>query len=179
MNLNKIQIDKNVVKKAPGRVQMNFSDPKLNFVCGTTGKDNDLDNTLISSDCINYGITTDKIQTTNVETFELPPEPSLLEPEPALDEVEHNFNGLEESRKNLGYFQVKSIEEGMKWYKDMDNKIPDCLLPLMARWSFGDLSTITKKQAKNQHKKAVKKGKHKTEVNSIKINRTPTLISWD
>ena len=56
--------------------------------------------------------------------------------------------------------------------------IPDELLILMSRWSFGDFSTITKKQIKNEHKKAVKKGKKKTDINSIKIKRGPCILTF-
>ena len=60
----------------------------------------------------------------------------------------------------------------------MDPMIPDELLILMSRWSFGDFSTITKKQIKNEHKKAVKKGKKKTDINSIKIKRGPCILTF-
>tara|TARA_R110000787_G_scaffold225600_2_gene333491 strand:- start:77 stop:559 length:483 start_codon:yes stop_codon:yes gene_type:complete len=160
MSNNNYRLDKHLIKVGKHHL-INVSDPNLNY--------------LISP-----------------EPQILEPEPELLEPEPAMNDFNEIISTeplnysigspepdvLNDTRKNLSYLQVKTLEEGVEWYRDMDPMIPDELLILMSRWSFGDLSTITKKQIKNEHKKAVKKGKKKTDINSIKIKRGPCILTF-
>ena len=53
----------------------------------------------------------------------------------------------------------------------------------MARWNWGDLSTITKKQIKNERKKDKKKGKKAGLETGIKITKAtkenPILLTFD
>ena len=60
-------------------------------------------------------------------------------------------------RKTLSYYQVKDIQEGIEWYRQLDPRIPEELLPVFSRFNFGDLSTLTKKQLRNENKKKKKK----------------------
>ena len=55
------------------------------------------------------------------------------------------------------YGIVNSVEEGIEWYRKLDSRIPEELLPLFSRYNFGDLSTMTKKQIRNENKKKKKK----------------------
>ena len=135
---------------------MNATDPKCQFIVGTNGIKDDMDtlkrqNNLIDINKVDY----------------------IVQPEPKEDEP------LPETRKTLSYFQVKTINEGMDWYRNLDPKIPDCLLKPMAKWSFGDLSKLTKKDIKNMNKKNKKKNKKKQDIIDIKIDNTPQIISFD
>jgi len=138
---------------------INTRDNKLNYIVGEIPEDNK--SVKWVGDKVDYGIDFPK-----------------LEPEPENNAITDFKNGLPDTRKNLSFLQVKSIEEGIEWYRNLDPKIPEELLPLFARWNWGDLSTLTKKQVKNEHKKAVKKGKKKGEINSIKINRQPFVVEF-
>jgi len=95
------------------------------------------------------------------------PEPEL-EPEPEIQEID--------KRLDLSYMNVKNIDQGIEWYKSIDSKIPDDLLPIMSRWSFGDLSKLTKKQIKNEGKKNRKK--HKKE-SIIKFENKKCEVKFD
>ena len=90
---------------------------------------------------------------------------------------------LPDTRKDLSFLQVKTIEEGIEWYRKLDPKIPDEILSIMARWNWGDLSTITKKQIKNERKKDKKKGKKAGLETGIKITKAtkenPILLTFD
>lgn len=51
----------------------------------------------------------------------------------------------------LSFIQIKTEEEGIEWYKKHYPKIPDDLLPIIARYNWGE--PITKKGIKNEKKK--------------------------
>ena len=125
-------------------------DDMANYICGKNENDEVID--YISSDVVDYVINTDI------------KEPSL-EPEPELEKEEIE---PKDPRKTLSYYQVKTIEEGIEWYRQLDPRIPEELLPLFARFNFGDLSTLTKKQLRNENKKKKKKNID----TSIKINNS-------
>ena len=63
-----------------------------------------------------------------------------------------------DQRDTISYMSVNSIEEGIEWYKQNFPKVPEELYPIMARWNWGDLKDITKKDVKN-NKKRIKQGK--------------------
>ena len=65
---------------------------------------------------------------------------------------------------------VNSVEEGEDWYKQNFPRIPEELYGMMSRWSFGDLSSVTKKSVKND-KKRVKKGKKPKQGVEIKTGK--------
>ena len=132
------------------------NDERANFVCGTKGFDEDLkretqEYTML--DRVDYGI--------------------ALEPEPELAEQQTD------ARKNISYMNVKNVEEGVEWYRKNDPRIPEELLGFMSRWSFGDLSTITKKQVRNERKKAAKRVKKKSMKCDIKYNKSPQIVVFD
>tara|TARA_R110002124_G_scaffold2209_1_gene14578 strand:- start:4021 stop:4497 length:477 start_codon:yes stop_codon:yes gene_type:complete len=100
-----------------------------------------------------------------------------------LDKIDYSIGNKEvETKKNLSYLQVKTIDEGIEWYRNFDSKIPEELLPVMARWNWGDLSSITKKQIKNENKKD-KKNKKKKEKRGITITKStkenPVILNFD
>ena len=57
---------------------------------------------------------------------------------------------------------MKTIEEGIEWYRTFDPKIPEEILPIMARWNWGNLATLTKKQIKMKMKAHNKLKQHLT-----------------
>ena len=99
------------------------------------------------------------------------------EPETNADFIYDTKKDMENKQKTLSYLSVKSVEEGINWYKQEFPMIPDELLPLMSRWNFGNLNEETKKSIKNN----IKKLKKKTKKESIKfsIEHKPVLISFD
>jgi len=111
-------------------------DPKANFICGSKGYEEDIkvqqpyDKDLVDISKYDYMID---------------------------DEPTENTDTTEDKRKTISYMSVNSIEEGIEWYKTQYPKIPDDLYPIMARWNWGDLGTLTKKDVKNDIKR-LKKG---------------------
>ena len=51
---------------------------------------------------------------------------------------------------------VNTIEEGVEWYKKEFPQLPDQITEIMARWNWGDLSKLSKKQVKKDIKKPKK-----------------------
>tara|TARA_R110000796_G_scaffold242327_1_gene364359 strand:- start:633 stop:1103 length:471 start_codon:yes stop_codon:yes gene_type:complete len=133
--------------------KLNTSDPKAGFTFGTKGKDEDIKNA------------------SNKFQFVLPDEPIDYTVAPVNDEKPPD------TRQTLSFMNVKTIEEGIEWYRAFDPKIPEEILPIMARWNWGDLSTITKKQIRNERKKDKKKGKKAGLDTGIKIEEKPTIIN--
>jgi hypothetical protein len=145
---------------------LNATDPRASYVCGSSGKTTDLDTHYIPTDGMDYTI------------GKLEPEPQL-EPEPEDDVIGLMKGELPDTRKNLSYLQVKSVEEGVEWYRKLDPKIPDDLLSLMSRWSFGDLSKVTKKDIKNKRRKAKKKGEKDPYFGKITIDKGEHIVKFD
>lgn len=79
----------------------------------------------------------------------------------------------------LSYIQIKTEEEGIEWYKKHYPKIPDDLLPIIARYSWGD--PITKKGIKNEKKKINKKLALKgfTALTIKDNNDNPFVVKFD
>ena len=152
-----IRLDKKQIKEGFYNL-LRTEDPKAQYICGTKGFDEDVDKEFTYLDKVNYGI-------------------GRAETE---DEKKLINKDLPETRKDLSFLTVNSVEEGIEWYRQFDPKIPEELLPIMARWNWGDLSSITKKQIKNENKKDKKKNnkkdskgikiKHSTKENPIIIN---------
>ena len=124
----------------------------------------------------------------------LEPEPDFIyEPEPEPDNTNitdpsycYNRDPIEpvaedaielDKRDNLSYMNVNNIEEGVEWYKRNFPKVPDDLYPIMARWNWGDLSTLTKKDVKND-KKRVAKGK-KPKNCGFKMEKGNFVVKFD
>lgn len=59
------------------------------------------------------------------------------------------------------FFMIKEgeIEKGKQWYLNYDPKLPEEIAEMMARYNWGDLKYMTKKSAKRDRKKLLKKGK--------------------
>ena len=53
------------------------------------------------------------------------------------------------------FLQITNEEDGIEWYREHYPKIPEELLPIIARYNWGE--PITKKNVKNEKKKILKK----------------------
>jgi len=143
-------------------------DYKCNFMCGlepepigNAGLISGGKKEIISLDKVDYMINTD-----------------ADEPEPEFNNVDiiAKENPTEDKQKTLSYLSVKSVEEGIEWYKKEFPKLPDELIPLMSRWNFGNLNEETKKSVRNNNKKLKKKEQKQS---GLKIVNKPILISFD
>jgi hypothetical protein len=84
----------------------------------------------------------------------------------------------------ISFFNIAEgdVEAGKIWYQNKFPKLPDDFAYLLSRYNFGDLKYATKKSLKNARKKSVKKTGKKEDVTkgyNVKINRVPTVISFD
>ena len=53
----------------------------------------------------------------------------------------------------MSYLSVGTLEEGEEWYRQHYPQMPDELLPMLARYSFGDLGTWTNKELEDGNHK--------------------------
>lgn len=164
------------------RHMMLTDDNKLNFICGLEPKPKG--NAGLISENKEY-ISLDKVD------YMLNTNPNIYmeildEPEPEIIELIKEDIPIydiskegEDKQKQLSYLSVKSVEEGIEWYKKEFPKLPDELYPMMSRWNFGDLNEITKKDLKNNKKKEKKKRLNKEIQQGLKIEHKPVLITFD
>lgn len=161
--------DKKLVK--PDNYNMILTEnPKTSYLFGTKGKDKDFENANTELKYLEPGSRIDY----TIKPITAYERPEIDEPEPETDEPDPNLN---EIKKTLSFMNVRTIEEGIEWYRKFDPKIPEDLLPLMARWNWGDLSTITKKQIRNERKKQKKK-EDKNKKKKTTIEHKNTIISF-
>ena len=71
------------------------------------------------------------------------------------DDYVDNYNA-NDRRNKLSFMNVNTIEEGVEWYKKEFPQLPDQITEIMARWNWGDLSKLSKKQVKKDIKKPKK-----------------------
>ena len=75
------------------------------------------------------------------------------------------------------------IEKGKDWYLKHDPKLPTEIAEMMARYNWGDLKFMTKKNAKHQRKKLKHKGKDLGIVNGLSVRHAtknnPILVEFD
>ena len=111
-------------------------DNKCNFICGYSPEPELIANNveIISPDKVDYMISN--------------------EPEPE-EPIIKGEGSTEDLQKTLSYLSVKSVEEGINWYRNQFPKLPEELLPIIARYNWGE--PITKKSVKNEKKKLKKK----------------------
>lgn len=78
----------------------------------------------------------------------------------------------------LSFLSIKEgeVDKGKNWYLQNDPKLPDDIAELMARYSFGDLKHMTKKEAKNRRKKLAKKGKTIYEDNKLSVKKGKFIV---
>tara|TARA_R110000824_G_scaffold35079_2_gene110462 strand:- start:174 stop:743 length:570 start_codon:yes stop_codon:yes gene_type:complete len=128
---------------------VNEKDPKLNYLIGN----NPIKNPFVETSCI------DKYD------YEIPA--SVLNEK---SKYKNHKDGLP-----ISFIQIDNIKDGIAWYKEKYPKIPDDLLPIIARYHWGE--PMTKKGLKNEKKK-LKKKKVK-ELNKYSIKKGNYKITWD
>mgnify|MGYP003657162079 CR=1 FL=1 len=106
---------------------INEIDPKLNYVIGSNVEDKSED--LISLDKLDYQVPAEVLNKTS--------------------KVKHK-EGLP-----LSFLQIENETDGIEWYRVHFPKIPDELLPIIARYHWG--TPITKKSVKLEKKRLEKK----------------------
>lgn len=81
----------------------------------------------------------------------------------------------------ISFLSIKEgdVERGKEWYLRNDPKLPDDIAELMARYSWGDLKDMTKKDAKNKRKKLSKKGKNILDDNKLEVKKGSFKIAFD
>ena len=146
-------------------------DPNLNYVCGSKGDDEDFKRL---KENIEYIPADDsRIDYSFVSQEEA--EHDLKEE--VVDYTELKEKGTSDKRKTLSFLNVSSVEEGVEWYRTNFPKVPEELLEPMARWNFGDLSRITKKDIKND-KKRVSRGKKPKVIQGLQIKKGPVVVKF-
>tara|TARA_R110000824_G_scaffold340739_3_gene527236 strand:- start:7450 stop:8106 length:657 start_codon:yes stop_codon:yes gene_type:complete len=73
----------------------------------------------------------------------------------------------------ISFIQIKTEQQGALWYKQNYPRIPDDLIPIIARYHWGE--PITKKSIRNEKKKIVKK----TKQQGLKIEHKKVFVSFD
>lgn len=124
---------------------LNTTDPKANFMCGSRGIDADL------------GLDDNHFAPSKVEYIDLRNVDYMIDQDQNKDK-DQNQDENEKKQKTLSYMSVNTIDEGIEWYRNNYPKIPEDLYPIMARWNWGDIGDMTKKELKNDLKR-VNKGK--------------------
>lgn len=81
----------------------------------------------------------------------------------------------------LSFLSIKEgeVEKGKEWYLRNDPKLPDDIAELMARYSWGDLKHLTKKEGKNNAKKFKKKGKDVYTPNKLEVKTGKFVVDFD
>ncbi len=132
-----------------GNTQMiNEIDPKLSFMFG---KEVDIDTQYLGMEKYDY---------------QVPPE--TLNKNKKEDDKGFHKDGLP-----LSFINIQTEEEGIDWYMRHYPKIPEDLLPIIARYHWGE--PITKKGVKNEKKKITKK----LNKQGITIQNKKVSLSFD
>lgn len=76
----------------------------------------------------------------------------------------------------ISFFDVKSLEDGIAWFKDKYPNLPKEYHEIMAKYQFE--APYNKKQLKNAMKKLNKKG-HSKEIDGLQIIRNKILVHFD
>lgn len=79
----------------------------------------------------------------------------------------------------LSFIQIKTEQEGINWYAKNYPKLPTDLLPIIARYHWGE--PITKKSLKNEKKKITKKLQQKglKVLSKADNNNNPYIVKFD
>ena len=109
----------------------------------------------------------------------------------SLDKVDYNmlpppelqtlYEGtkFEEKGLPLSFLNVNTIEEGERWYAE-HTRYPECLLPYLARYQWGDLRKgVNKKALKNARKKKKRKERKHKAKETYKVIHAPSLVKFD
>tara|TARA_R110002096_G_scaffold96055_1_gene214765 strand:+ start:819 stop:1478 length:660 start_codon:yes stop_codon:yes gene_type:complete len=90
-----------------------------------------------------------------------------------LNERRSDGKELHKDPLPLSFIQIKNEKDGALWYKMNYPRIPDDLIPIIARYHWGE--PITKKGIRNEKKKIIKKGK---EQKGLQIKKGPVFVEF-
>tara|TARA_R110000737_G_scaffold316736_2_gene327161 strand:- start:368 stop:943 length:576 start_codon:yes stop_codon:yes gene_type:complete len=126
----------------------NELDPKLNYFIGVNMKEKKVDDMVIPFDesMIDYSLSAEQLNNCRTDGKELHKDPLPI-----------------------SFLNIKTEAEGLLWYRRTYPKIPDDLLPIIARYHWGDninKDTIKKEKKKNKKKEAPKTISVKTDPNN-------------
>ena len=123
------KIVKSGVLPSGNNIIYNETDDKLNYICGNKEEKEYIDN-----DKVDYFVSADTLNDKRTD-----------DKKPHKDGVPYSF------------LQITNELDGIEWYAKHYPKIPEELLPIMARYNWGE--PITKKNVKNEKKKILRKAK--------------------
>ena len=112
-------------------------------------------------------------------TVEPPKEYSLINKydyELSAEHLNNHRTDLKEPHKYplpLSFIQINNERDGALWYKTNYPRIPDDLIPIIARYHWGE--PMTKKSIKNEKKKIEKKANQK----GLKIEHKKVSVEFD
>ena len=89
---------------------------------------------------------------------------------------ERGETSLLEKTVPLSFFDVKTLEDGIFWFKEKYPNLPTEYHEIMAKYQFE--APYNKKYLKNAMKKLNKKGQNK-EIDGLQIIRNKTLVNFD
>lgn len=144
------------IQKTEKRSLLVTDDEKCNYICGSSGSEEDIKRLrenwrMISTEGMDYAIVTKAQQEYEKQVID--------------------------KRNTMSFMSVHTVEEGIEWYRTNFPKIPEELYPIMSRWNFGDLNQITKKDVKND-KKRVKQGKKPKVCQTLQVKKGPVVVEF-
>jgi hypothetical protein len=125
--INQSKLIRNGDLPSGNKIIYNETDDKLNYICGKNEEKE-----YANSDMYDYFVDADTLNNNRT------------------DGKKPHKNGVPYS-----FLQVKNELDGIEWYRKHYPKLPDELLPIIARYNWGE--PITKKAVKNEKKKLKKK----------------------
>jgi len=134
----------------------NDLDPKLNYFISNTLKEKEIVDMVfpLDEDMLDYCISPEQLNSNRTDGKE-----------PHKDPLP------------LSFLNIKTEEEGLLWYRKHYSKIPDDLLPIIARYHWGD--NINKNTIKKEKKKNKKKEPPKGLTAKFTDANNPFLVKFD
>ena len=99
---------------------------------------------------------------------------------PPPEHLKHIYEGtpLEHKGLPISFMSVNTVEEGEDWYRE-HTRYPECFVPIMARYQWGDLKTSGAIKRLKRERKANKKKQHKKSQVRAHINYETTFLHFD
>ena len=131
----------------------NELDPKLNYIISTNK--NRVDTELVGIDAVDYSVP-----------------PNILN----LSSKYKHTDGLP-----LSFVQIDNVEDGIVWYRTHYPRIPDDMIPIIARYHWGPkINKHTMKKEKKRLRKHQRKQAHLNIVHPRPSERmNPLVVRWD
>tara|TARA_Y100000401_G_C8264407_1_gene194998 strand:+ start:57 stop:638 length:582 start_codon:yes stop_codon:yes gene_type:complete len=127
---------------------------------------------------LNYFIS-DKLKEKEPSQMEIPLDEDFLDYDVSAEQLNKCRTDGKEPHKDplpISFLNIKTEEEGLLWYKKHYPKIPDDLLPIIARYHWGD--AINKHTIKKEKKKNKKKEVPHMTIKHAEPNN-PIIVKFD